>query len=58
MSIGDQLKIQQLEEQVKLLTMSLTQTTNIIRAAVIEFNEGDYDSGMDLLKELIRDEAT
>lgn len=53
MSIAEQFKIQQLEEEVKLLKMAHTQKDNLIRAAIIAIDDGDVDEAREHLAGLI-----
>lgn len=43
------------QEEIKLLRMSLTQQQNIIRAAMIAYDEDDYDEVEALLRSVLPD---
>jgi len=59
MSIADQIKIQQLEDEIRLLKMAHTQTSNIIHAAIISIDEGEIDEARDFLRQIVDvDETT
>jgi hypothetical protein len=51
-------KLMEAEETIKLLRMSLTQQQNAIRAALIAYDEDDYDEVKELLRSVLPDEES
>ena len=53
MSIVEHMKIQQLEEEIKLLKMAHAQKDNFISAAISLLEDGDIEDATNLLKDVV-----
>lgn len=53
----DYFKLMEAQEEIKMLRMSLTQQQNAIRAALIAYDEDDYEEVGHLLYSILPDEG-
>lgn len=52
----DYMKLVEAREEIKILRMTLAQQQNFIRAALIAYEEGDYDEVVSLLRSVLPEE--